>query len=246
MKRMKHTIHSAFSSPWPWIGFGLVFWVMSAINGGGPVPPLRFADVPLYALMVAGLLAKGGNGFQFMPPRRLAPLAFIVLSWGFGMIYEASLTVDGSGIGGMHPQTRASYILAQGDYIMVAALTCAMVRYFHLDFRSVFFFAGGISLSEGLIFTGVLTAILMSPAFFMAPLFVAYYTLAYASFVALPLLFIAPETLWSTHAPPWRLGLPLLWLTGFVLAFIIRLIWGLGWVPFANWTFNLPPNLEGV
>jgi len=59
----------------------------------------------------------------------------------------------------------------------------------------------GKSLTEGLIFTGVLTAMLVSGAFGMAALVLAYYALAYASFVALPLLLVAPETLWRPGPP---------------------------------------------
>jgi hypothetical protein len=235
-----------FHSPWPWLGIGLLFWGLNALAGDAPRPPLKFADVLLYALMIAGLLMKGGQGFGIMLPRRFAPLAYMTLSWVFGMIFEASLTVDGTGIGGMHPQTRASFILAQGDYVMTAIVTWVLVRTFHLSFRDVFFVSGGMSLAEGLIFTGVLTAVLLSPTFFIAPLFLAYYAVAYASYVALPLLIIAPESLWSKDAPRWRPGWFMLWPIGFALAFVTHVIWGLGWIPFANKVFDLPPNLAGM
>ena len=145
--------------------------------------------------MILGLLINRGQGFRLRLPRRWAPVAFVSLSWGFGMLYEASLTVDGTGIGGVHPDTHTSYVLAQGDYIMIALAAWGLVRHFHLTFRDTFFLAGGKSLTEGLVFTGVLTGVLMSPQAYAAPLVMAYYTLAYATFVALPLLIIDPASL---------------------------------------------------
>jgi hypothetical protein len=233
-------------SPWPWTAFGLAFYILSTLNNDGPRPLLQFIDTALYALMIIGLLRNHGTGFNIKLPRRVAPVAFIALSWAFGMIYEASLTVDGKGIGGIHPDTLSSYILAQGDYIMIAVATLLVIRHFHLGFREVFFFAAGISLTEGLIFTGVLSGILLSLNVYMAPLFLAYYTLAYASYVALPLLIIAPEQLWTAQRREKTISIPLLWLLGAALAFVIRVIWGLGWIPFATWAFNLPPNLPGM
>lgn len=65
---------------------------------------------------------------------------------------------------------------------------------------------------------------------------------AYGSFVALPLLLVAPETLWRPGPPGRRPPFRALILTGFAAAFVIRLIWGFVWAPFATWAFDLPPN----
>ncbi len=235
-------IGSVAWSPWLWIGAGLWFCGQSQIRAEGIMAPWPYADVPLYALMIAGLLVNGGQGLRWRLPARWAPVAFVGLSWAFGMIYEASLTVDGTGIGGVHPDTRASYLLAQGDYIMIAVATWALIRYFHLTFRDTFFLAGGKSLTEGLVFTGVLTGVLMSVQAYAAPLMLAYYTLAYASFVALPLLIIDPASLWRATPPGGKPSIPLLWLIGAGVALVIRIIWGLGWAPLATWVFALPPN----
>jgi hypothetical protein len=239
-------MRNAINSPSVWIALGLCFIVISLMLNDAPRSALWFADLPLYALMLIGLWRLRVGRPLYLPlTRRTAAIGFVLLSWAFGMIYEASLTVDGTGIGGVHPNTRASYILAQADYLMIALATLLLIRWLRLDFTRVFFIAGGKSLTEGLIFTGILTSILLSPMVWSAPLFLAYYTLAYATFVAMPLLFIDPRLLWKSPNPG---AMPIwqCWATGFVLAFVIRVIWGLGWAPLATRMFDLPPNLPGI
>jgi hypothetical protein len=41
------------------------------------------------------------------------------------------------------------------------------------------------------------------------------------------------------------LGSPATWIA-LGLAFAIRVVWGLGWAPFATRMFDLPPNLPGT
>ena len=188
--------------------------------------------------MIVGL-ARGGAGLSMKPLP--AAIAFVLASWACGMAYELTLTMDGTGLGGNHPDTRSSFILAQGDYVLIALAALTMARRWHLDFRGLFWVAMGKSLTEGLIFTGVLTVALMTGQLGLAALTLPYYTLAYASFVALPLLLIAPESLWRP-APVKTPPIFTLILTGFAVAFVIRLIWGFGWAPFATWAFDLPPN----
>ncbi len=202
----------------------------------GLVSPLWWAELVLYVVMIAGL-ACGGFGLTVPAPMR----AFVGLSWTFGMVYELTLTVDGTGYGGMHRDTVASFVLAQGDYIPIALATLWMVRRWHLGFAGAFLISCGKSLTEGLVFTGVLTNTVLSPAWPYAPLMLAYYTLAYANFVALPLLVLAPETLWDRHPAPRPKGPLTLIAAGFAAAFAIRLIWGLGLGPALGWAFDLPP-----
>jgi hypothetical protein len=234
------------NAPSVWIALGLVFAAASLLLNDAPHSPFWFADLLLFALMILGLWRLRTGRPLYLPlSHQSAPVVFILLSWTFGMIYEASLTLTGSGIGGVHPDTRASYLLAQGDYLLIALVTVLLIRWLRLDFTRAFFFAGGKSLTEGLVFSGILTAVLLSPSFWAAPFFLAYYTLAYATFVAMPLLFIDPRLIWKSPVP---LSIPIwqCWALGFVTAFIIRVIWGLGWAPFATWLFNLPPNLPGI
>jgi hypothetical protein len=239
-------MRNPLNAPVVWIVLGLTFLLASLMLNDAAHSPFWFADLPLYVVMLIGLWRLRAQRPLYLPlSRRAAAMAFLVLSWAFGMIYEASLTLDGTGIGGVHPDTRSSYTLAQGDYLLIALTTLLLIRYLHLDFTRTFFIAGGKSLTEGLIFFGILTTILISPWFWTAPLFLAYYTLAYATFVAMPLLFIDPRLLWQSPSPS---SIPIwqCWAIGFVAAFIIRIIWGLGWAPLATHLFNLPPNLSGI
>jgi len=161
------------------------------------------------------------------------------------MVFETSLTVNGQGVGGVHPATIPSFILAQGDYIPIAIVSYFVVRQWRLSFREMFFVAGGKSLTEGLIFTGVLTALLLSPQFFLAPIVLGYYTLAYSSFIALPLLFIDEELLWKREGQKKQHSMSYFWLLGFLLALPIRIFWGLVYSPIVTWLFDLPPNMVG-
>lgn len=231
-----------------WVLLGLVFLALNLGGNGEPRSPFWFSELLLYGVMFVGLWAnrKFSLRKRIAIPRRLAPLAYIGLVWLLGMIFETSLTVNGEGIGGVHPQTGPSFILAQGDYIPIAVVSYFVIRKLRLSFRQAYFFAGGKSMTEGLIFTGALLGVIASPLFFLAPLVIAYYTLAYSSFIALPLLFIDEELLWGSAPPQRKWSIPRLVVLGFVLAFGIRVFWGLVYSPLVNWLFQLPPNLAGL
>ena len=229
---------------WVWIAAGLGFWVLSFANSTGPRSPFWPAELLLYTLMIGGMWA-GARGRPIWTiirlPRSVAPAAYVFLVWLFGMMFELSLTITGEGVGGLHPESLPSFILAQGDYIPIALVSYFVVRRFHAAFTEVFFLAGGKSLTEGIVFTGVLVSLIASPMFFLAPLAVAYYTLVYASFIASPLLFIDPELLWDTSLQPKPRSTPFYWMLGFVLAMIIRLFWGFVYGPMVTQLFDLPP-----
>jgi len=55
------------------------------------------------------------------------------------MLFEAGLTVTGVGIGGVHPETLPSFILAQGDYVPIALITYLVIRRTQASFRQVYF-----------------------------------------------------------------------------------------------------------
>lgn len=223
------------------IALGLVFAGLSRLDTSGPRSPYALVEFALFALMVGVLLWRGTGGIGLRLTGIAGAVAFVLLSVGFGFVYEATLTVDGTGIGGIHPDTRASYLLGLGDYVPLAIVTLLAVRVWRLDFGGAFALAIGKSLTEGLIFTGVLTAQLLSPAAPFAPLTVAYYALAYATFIALPLLVLAPAGLWSPVERKAPHAVVLI-VAGFVLAFGVRLFWGLLWSPFATDLFGLPPQ----
>ena len=227
-----------------WIGVGLLFMLLNLTGSAEVRSPLWFTELVLYGLMIFGLWANQRWALRkkLALPKRWAPAAYIFLVWLCGMLFEASLTVTGEGIGGIHPQNLPSFILAQGDYIPLAIISYLVIRKYHLSFREVFFLAGGKSLTEGLIFTGVLTAVILSPQFFLAPIVLAYYTLAYSSFIALPLLLVDEELLWQDAPPKRSHSIAYFWLLGFVLALGVRLFWGLVYSPLVSWLLHLSPD----
>jgi hypothetical protein len=227
-----------------WVGAGLLFWLLGYLTNTEPRSRLWGAELVLFALLLVGLWANAKHDLRkrLRIPRRLAPVAYVGLVWLFGMTYEASLTVTGTGIGGVHPGTLPSFLLAQGDYIPIALVSLFVIRRTRASFREIYFFAGGKSLTEGLVFMGVLSAVLVSPTFWLAPLVLAYYTLAYATFMALPLLFVDEALLWKGGPAPRPRSIPFYWLLGFVLALAIRIFWGLVYSPVATSLFQLPPN----
>ena len=79
--------------------------------------------------------------------------------------------------------------------------------------------------------------------FWLSPLVLAYYTLAYSSFIALPLLFINEELLWKDSHQAQPHSIPYYWLLGFVLALVIRMCWGLIYGPIVTRLFLLPSGL---
>jgi hypothetical protein len=229
---------------WFWVGAGLVFWGLSRAEAAGPRSPYWAAELGLYALILGGMWAATRGrplAKTLRLPRAVAPFAYIFLSWLFGMVFELTLTLNGEGVGGMHAHTIPSFILAQGDYIPIAIVSYFVIRRTHATFREAFFFAGGKSLTEGLVFTGVLATQVASPLFFLAPLTLAYYTLAYASFIAAPLMLVDAQLLWDSRQPRRRSAV-FFWALGFGLAMLIRLFWGLVYGPLATQLFNLPPS----
>jgi hypothetical protein len=217
----------------PWIIAGLIFAAITGLVNDAPRSPFWWSEYLLYGLMLYGLLQ---SGLRVPVQKTLAGLAYVAMVLISGAVYEASLTVDGSGIGGMHPKTGMSFLMAFGDYLLLALAALWLIRRFGLDFQAVFFLAAGFSLSEGLIFTGVLAGVVASPLWLMAPLMLAYYTLAYASFIALPLLVLPVDALTSG---PVRLRRPMIWALGFGVSCTTRLVWGLIYIPAVEWLAGL-------
>jgi hypothetical protein len=218
----------------------LFLWAERA--GAGPHSPLWFAELPAHLLLVLALLLPAlGRPAPFARIAKGRGAAFVALSWAFGMAYELSLTVDGSGIGGVHPDTRASFLLAQGDYLPIALASLAAAHLLCADLPAMVWLALGMSLTEGLLFTGALAQVIASPAWPWAPLVLSYFALAYAGFVALPLAFLAPEAGHAARARP-RAGWPALVAVGLAAGFAVRLLWGLVLAPLISAAFDLPPN----
>jgi hypothetical protein len=229
---------------WIWMAVGLVFVALNFGNDSEPRSPYWFSELVLYGLMLAGMWGNAKHDFRkkIRIPRNLAPIAYVFLVWLFGMLFEVGLTVTGQGVGGLHAETIPSFILAQGDYILIALISYLIIRKTQASFQDMFFFAGGKSLTEGLVFTGQLTSVVVSPMFWLSPLVIAYFTMAYSSFIALPLLLIDEEQLWKEPIKTRRHSIAFYWLIGFVLALVIRIFWGLIYGPVVTQLFHLPPS----
>jgi hypothetical protein len=226
-----------------WLLLAFIFSFLSR-DEGAPTSPLWFLEYLLFALMVLGIVLreKTDRGLPLRIPRVWTALLYVFLAWLFGMIYELTLTVNGEGIGGVHRQTYASFLLAQGDYLLIAITSLAAVYWCRLSFQQMWFLAMGIALTEGLIFMGILWAVILSPLFFLSPLVLVYYSFVYASFSALPLLFLDEQVLWRA-GPRRNWGfLPLVGL-GFAMGFVIRVVWGLVYCPLVASWFDLPANV---
>lgn len=224
---------------WAWMALALVPPLLLSPASVEPRSPFWWAEPILYALLAAGLLARRGGRPGWRLPLPAAP-TYVALSWLFGMAYEASLTWDGTGIGGMHPDTRSSFILAQGDYLLLAVAALGAVSLLRLRIGGALLLSLGVALTEGLVFSGTLVALALSPGAWALPLYVAYFALAYATFLALPLLLVGEERLWrpGPRRPPGALATVAL---GFALGFAARLLWGLVYIPWAERAFGIAP-----
>jgi len=213
-----------------WIPAGLAFVVLSQMDPAFARSPLWFVALFLYMLMIH-LLYIGRAKPRKRAPMKHAALAYLGLVLLFGAIFEASLTIDGTGFGGMYPQTVPSYILAFGDYFLMGLACLFLVRMLRLDFKQTYFLAAGMSLSEGLVFNGSLIAVAMSPKPYFAPILLAFYALTYASSLALPLLVLPYGILWRDDTRPGWVTIPLLWLIGLAVSVVTRLIFMLLYAP---------------
>jgi hypothetical protein len=158
---------------------------------------------------------------------RWAAIAFVVLSWLSGMLYELTLTHEGSMFGGFASTASASFSLAQGWYPTFALLGLFLLRRYRYTFSELFFAAGAASIFEVVMIA--LPAIVAVP--FMAPLTLAYFVTVYGLFLTWPLLFINERRLWSEP--------------GHAISFMRKILYGVaaGWI---SWlTFGLLSMLLG-
>ncbi len=168
--------------------------------------PVWFLDPLLMLSLLIGHWFK--ERFHWQPvklSRKYAAPIFIVLVWLVGMLYELTLSEPPGNIGGFHPKTIPSFILAQGFYIPFAVLSYVLIRKFYFSFRDVFFMAGLVCLYEALQYG--IPGTLFSPLFFMTPLVLAYYVVVYAQMLTWPLLVVDETLLWhgdKLQLPWWR------------------------------------------
>src|SRR3990167_4565763 len=113
------------------------------------------------------------------------------------MVFELSLLPTIGRFSGHHPKPIPSFIIIFGIYLALALFNLFLIRRYHYTFRELYFSAGAASLTEGIVFNGVLTAVLLSPTFFLAPLTFAYHMLVYGVIFCMPFVFMREELLWS-------------------------------------------------
>ncbi|SFI85332.1 hypothetical protein [Jannaschia pohangensis] len=199
--------------------------------GDEPKSPIAWLQYPLLLFLAWGALTTPVDAqikARFIP--------FVFLSWLLGMSVELTLTVDGSGIGGVHPDTVASFILAQGDYIPLGILVWAFHRWMGCLMYECAWVVTGIALTEGLVFTGSVTASISSGSFIGALIVTCYLIALYMVYLLLPfrLCGVGLEKVTTTKS------ILLLVLAGFVSAFVVRSFWGLIYSPLISTIFDLP------
>lgn len=210
---------------------GGLFLAVIGDLGDDPKSPIAWLQYPLLLFLAWGALSTPVDaqiGAKLIP--------FVFLSWLLGMSVELTLTVDGSGIGGVHPDTLTSFILAQGDYIPLAILVWAFHRWMGCLMYECAWIVIGIALTEGLVFTGSVTASITSGSFIGAFIVTCYLIALYMVFLLLPLR-LCGVGLGKAKATK---SILLLVLAGFVSAFVVRLFWGLIYSPIMTTTFELP------
>ena len=193
--------------------------------------PFSWLQFPLLALLGWGLVTTADGGRD-----RAGPVAFIGLSWLFGMAVELTLTVDGFGIGGINRDTYASFVLAQGDYIPLAVVMWGLHRGLGAGVQQALWIGAGMGLTEGLVFTGSVTAALATGDVWGSGLVICYLIAVYWVFLVLPLRLTGVGR-GDAHRNP-----VILLAIGFAAAFAVRMFWGLVYSPLATVLFDLPPQ----
>jgi hypothetical protein len=185
------------TSPVTWTGVALA--ISPLITDGGAS---RFGW--LLPALFASYLVLWFSAERFGLRRRLAlqggvaVTVYVVMGLAGGVLYELSLTVDGTGIGGLAADTRTSFLLLPGYLIPAVGMTLWLVRRHALDARALFFVAGIMSWYEMLTVGGA--AMIASPVLAL-PLAIFYFA-SYAVYNgALGLLVVDPSTLWAEDRP---------------------------------------------
>ena len=189
-------------------------------TGDGPRSPfdwLQYILIGLVALVAARLPGD----------RPARPWLFVVLVLGLGLLLELSLTVNGTGLGGVHPQTGPSMVLAFGDYALLGLAVLGVWRVKPLGAPALAALIAGIALTEGLVFTGSLAGAVASGDVVSALLVLAYLTVLYWAYLWVP-------ALWCGIVGGGRLNAGLALVAGFALGFAVRVVWGLVYAPLAS------------
>ena len=208
---------------------GALVLALLGLGGSEAQSPLAWLQFPLLAALGWGLITSAPTG------RQAALLPYVGLSWLLGMAVEATLTVDGSGIGGIHRDTFASYVLAQGDYIPLALVVWGLHRTLGAGVQQALWIVAGMGLTEGLVFTGSVTFALGTGDVIGIALVTCYLIATYWVFLVLPLRLTGVGR--GVGRNP-----AILLAIGFVSAFAVRVFWGLVYSPVVTALFDLPPQ----
>jgi len=177
-----------------WAGAALVFSILSNLQPADGRSRLWFLDQALLAGFLLSLWAyrRGWLPVRLRPSRFWPAFAFVGSAWLTGMLYELSLSGgDGHSVGGFHPQTNLSFLLAQGQYVPLALFGLAVVRRYRCSIRAMFFMAGAMSMYE-MLSAGMLSSLASLHLLVFALFMVAYYVTVYAMFLCWPFLLIGP------------------------------------------------------
>lgn len=184
------------TSPLAWV---LVATVVALLIGGDDDGSRWHWTLPGLFLMYAALWVLGRRTSPPRLPRLAASAAYVVAGLVAGVVFELGLTVDGTGVGGLHPDTATSFALLPGYLLPAVGFTLMAVARYGLDARQAFFVAGGMCWWEALIVGG--PSMLAAPWF--APLALVFYVASYAVYNgALGLLLLDPRSLWVALPRP--------------------------------------------
>ena len=208
---------------------GALILGLLGLTGTEAQSPYAWLQFPLLAALGWGLLTTRPDG------QKAGLLPYVGLSWLLGMAVEATLTVDGSGIGGIHHDTFASYVLALGDYIPLALVMWGLHRGLGAGVQQALWIVAGMGLTEGLVFTGSVTFALGTGDVIGIVLVTCYLIATYWVFLVLPLRLTGVGR--GVGRNP-----AILLATGFAAAFAVRVFWGLVYSPLATALFGLPPQ----
>ena len=190
--------HGALSSPKVWVSIALVMSMVALLEQDPGASPLWWT-LPL--LFGAYLWAWRRRGRALRLSRRAAAATYVVSGLAAGVVYELSLSTDGTGLGGLHADTFTSFLLLPGYLLPAVLFTFWMVRRYGLDQRETFFVAGGMSWYEML----SMGAGYVAATPWVAPVLVAFYVASYAVYNgALGVLLVDPAALWAPT--PRRIG----------------------------------------
>jgi hypothetical protein len=192
---------------WAVVALGLIYSTLGALLGDRTdSSALWWLDPVVLWGFTLGLWLRGRGVLPRwrQPDRRAAAAVFIAGSWTTGMLIELSLRAGETGFGGLHPETRTSFLLAQAFYPVYAIGGWWLVGRFRLSLRRLFWVGAGASLYEAITVGAAAVAGGSVPLALVPPL-AAYYMLVYAVFLCWPLLLVPETALWAEGRPP---GLP--------------------------------------